>query len=699
MAGFTERLAFLISAQGGQAIREFQKVSGAAKRELGAVDKQLSTFGNLKMNARGLGAGLGAGLLFGGGIDIAAQAVEVAQQVEVMRTKTATVFGQQIEDVRRWADANNEAFGLTKDNLAGLAANFGDLLIPMGFTRQEAAKMSTDVVGLAGALQAWSGGTRTTAEVSSILAKAMLGERESLKELGISILDADVKARLAAKGQQALTGSLLEQAKAVATQELIFEKSADAQKAWADGSMDAVKRQNELKAAIAQSKLEIGEGLLPLVQDLTPALTAGAKAMREFIAPFAGAADLVRDTNQALEDLFMVDEIKGLLGLTNEVTAAEENMARAVEHGSIARADFNDKVRISERDLQNATEATRHATKEMIELARSTELYGDALDGTLGAHLDLEDASDNLADAEKRVRDALDGTGDSAGGATEKIRTYQDALSDIFDAAVDVDEAHEQAKDAVESLRDALGQSTGSESAGDFRDRFFGKGDPRAAARSVVSATAAAVRAARSEVDAMVESGEVADTAEARKAALRERLVDLKEQFPQVAGQIDRYVSALDRVPNLTTDAETSTRNLSKAKQNLEQDTRDLIRAAEDEVDAMVESGRIADTARDRHKALLYVISDLKNRFPELAGVIDTYVQDVNRAWQTYLNANPGIRRDEAVASARGPGNPQPGDAPINITQNISGDGLSSKEVADLAAERVRRALVGSRAA
>ena len=68
-----------------------------------------------------------------------------------------------------------------------------------------------------------------------ILTKAYLGERDALTSLGIKISEADVQARLAANGQDELTGAALEQAKAVATQQLIFEKSTDAQKAWSDG--------------------------------------------------------------------------------------------------------------------------------------------------------------------------------------------------------------------------------------------------------------------------------------------------------------------------------------------------------------------------------------------------------------------------------------------------------------------------------
>jgi len=194
-------------------------------------------------------------------------------QLDVFATKVNTVFGDQAESVREWAEANDAAFGLTEQQLAGAAASMGDLLVPMGFSRDEAAGMSTDMLGLAGALSAWSGGTRSAAEVADILSKALLGEREQLKELGVSISEADVQAQMAAMGMEGLTGEALQQGKALATQALLFQRTQDAQEAWSDGSMDAIKTQNELKAVFAELKEELAIRLFPVFLRIASFLT------------------------------------------------------------------------------------------------------------------------------------------------------------------------------------------------------------------------------------------------------------------------------------------------------------------------------------------------------------------------------------------------------------------------------------------
>jgi hypothetical protein len=242
---------------------------GEAERKAGGFGTAVGRIGRTAgLAVAGIGvAGIGAAAILG------PKVLEMGGQLEALGVKAQTVFGGSIGDVESWASKNAKSMGLTEQQLVGAAAGFGDLMKPMGFTADQAAKMSTEALGLAGALSAWSGGTKSTAEVSDILAGAMLGETDALKGLGIAISAADVEARLAAKGQDTLTGAALEQARALATQELIFEKSTDAQKAWSDGSMDGIKAQNEMKASIGTLQEKLVQALYPAMQQIVPVIT------------------------------------------------------------------------------------------------------------------------------------------------------------------------------------------------------------------------------------------------------------------------------------------------------------------------------------------------------------------------------------------------------------------------------------------
>lgn len=227
--------------------------------------------------------------------------LEAGAKLEALGIKSATVFGDSLGDVEKWAEGVAGSMGLTNAELTGAAAGLGDLLKPMGFTSKEAANMSTEMLDLSGALSAWSGGQQDATEVADILAKAMLGETDGLKGLGISISAAEIEARLLAKGQKELTGTALAQAKALATQELIMEKSTDAQAAWTDGSMDSIKAQNESKASIGQLKEAFVTGLYPAIQAVVPVLTSAATWLGDHLpAAFA----IARSAGQAVTAWF-----------------------------------------------------------------------------------------------------------------------------------------------------------------------------------------------------------------------------------------------------------------------------------------------------------------------------------------------------------------------------------------------------------
>jgi hypothetical protein len=203
--------------------------------------------------------GKGATALFQGAIAAGAFSAGKAlfdhgAKLEQMQQKAEIVFGDQIRLVDAWAKANANAMGLTRREAVGLATNLADLLIPMGMSRDAAADLATRVVGLSGALSAWSNGQHSATEVADILTAAMLGERDALKSLGISIDAAEVEAVLLAKGQGELTGQLRQQAEALATVELLLAKSTDAQKAFGDETKTTTERMNEQNAKFRELK-------------------------------------------------------------------------------------------------------------------------------------------------------------------------------------------------------------------------------------------------------------------------------------------------------------------------------------------------------------------------------------------------------------------------------------------------------------
>lgn len=260
------------------------KAAASGEKQIGKWQRGFQKFNKVAVPAA-LAVGAAA-------VAVGKDSVELSRKIEDMDAKAQAVFKGQLGSVSKWADANKKALGLSRRETVGLAANFADLLVPMGFTAKEAANMSTETLDLSGALAKWSGGQYEAAEVSEILAKAMLGERDQLKSLGISISEADVQTRLAKKGQDKLKGAALQQAKALATQELIMEKSTDAQAAWANGGRKAAESQNGMNSSIQEIRESLAVALTPAIEKVTELLSklAGWAAKNQKVVAILGIA-------------------------------------------------------------------------------------------------------------------------------------------------------------------------------------------------------------------------------------------------------------------------------------------------------------------------------------------------------------------------------------------------------------------------
>jgi hypothetical protein len=414
------KISVLIDVTVDKAVNSLKSFRTSIAEADGVVNKfkagGKAAFDGIKANAGAMAVGaIGSVVAFSGTI------IKAGAEMEAMDAKAETVFGDSLGRVTNWADTNAKAMGLTSREAINAGASIADLLKPMGFTEQAATDNSIALLELSGALSAWSGGTRTAAEVSQIFTKAMLGEREELKSLGISISEADVQARLSAKGQEKLTGASLAQAKALATQELIYEKSTDAQKAWADGSMDGVKAQNEAKSAVTRLTEVLNESLYPVLVDLVPVIAATAEGLVPMVK---GLSDTVKFAGDAASKLSGVD--------------------------------------MSALELQMSLEAL----KDEFIAAGAEDTYEDLLEKTVFQHTNLDEITRALADAQRANIDLTDKQANAALSYNENATIaglVTDDLGGSFesvdrsarDFAEEVAKADRKVEDLERALRDA----------------------------------------------------------------------------------------------------------------------------------------------------------------------------------------------------------------------------------------------------
>lgn len=207
------------------------------------------------------------------------------KELELMDRKATVVLWDFKKQVQDTAKVVASRMGMTNMEFTTATANIADLLVPMGFVREEAVKMATDTTKLAGALAEWSNGTYDAKQASEILSKAMLGETEQLKMMWVKIDQSSKQFTERIKLLMTEKNLTLEQARALDIQRQIFEKSADAQKAYAEWAGSLIDQQQQLQIQFKNIKESISLALVPvfkkLMETLTPIITKISEWIQE----------------------------------------------------------------------------------------------------------------------------------------------------------------------------------------------------------------------------------------------------------------------------------------------------------------------------------------------------------------------------------------------------------------------------------
>jgi len=460
------RIKALITADNKQFKKTMKDTTQETKKTTKGVN---SGFKGMSTLIKGVAGGIAVAI----GTKIIKSLSNIAKEMGLMQLKANAVFGAYRKDVDMMAKDTANAMGLTETQFVNAASGIQDLLIPIGFARKEATKMTLETMKLAGALSTWTGGMYSAEEVGGIFSKAVLGEREQLKSLGIAISEAEVQARLLAKGQKGLTGQALAQAKAQATLELITEKSTDAQAAFADGQGNIVIKSAQVKANLKGMAEDITKILAPALQQGTGLLASMTGELRQLLDDAAlisqsdvlttwekwqyrlagltgGAAGMIRQMEilgmamSSTEFDAVVDELLKVDGTMEQVESALQQYGEmAVEHG---KKYYEEQKKLREKDAQE-TKAQEEQTH--TERLKAQKAFYWALEGQLMAH--QETVKETLDEGYKGMNVAID----KANEGLQQIDHNSDALMGQLAATLPVIQATET---AWQQARDAIAQ-------------------------------------------------------------------------------------------------------------------------------------------------------------------------------------------------------------------------------------------------
>lgn len=192
--------------------------------------------------------------------------IKASSDSQETQSKFSAVFKDIQNESEETAKKLSKDFGIATSTAQRYISDTGDMLTGFGFGQKEALGLSEQVQQLAMDLASFQNLEGGAERATRALTSGLLGERESMKSLGIAILEKDVKERVALMTTKGQTFATERQAKAVATLQLAMEQSknaiGDVQRTWNDYA-NVERRWHEKRKELWE---EYGKLFLPLAK-------------------------------------------------------------------------------------------------------------------------------------------------------------------------------------------------------------------------------------------------------------------------------------------------------------------------------------------------------------------------------------------------------------------------------------------------
>ena len=169
--------------------------------------------------------------------------LDMTAAIEEMQNKSAVVFGRNLPRVRLEIEKFAEAVGRSRYELEGFAASVQDILVPLGFARDDASKFSLEITKLA--VDVASFNNKLDKDVIRDFIAALTGSAETVKKYGIIINENTIANEARRLGLQKSNRELSETEKAQIKFNIILNNTKDAHGDAArtiDGYANQVKR-------------------------------------------------------------------------------------------------------------------------------------------------------------------------------------------------------------------------------------------------------------------------------------------------------------------------------------------------------------------------------------------------------------------------------------------------------------------------
>jgi len=227
--------------------------------KLKSVGRNLTTFVTLPL------AGAGAA------------AIKFASDMEESTNKVNVAFGASSKIVKDFAETSLESFGIAEGSALDMAAMFGDMSTSMGINQSQAAKLSTQLVGLAGDLASFK--NINIEEVTTALSGVFTGETESLKRLGVVMTEVNLEQFRMEQGIKKTYKEMSQAERVMLRYQYVMGVTSNAHGDFERTGGGAANQMRIFQESLKELAAEFGEQLLPM---FTEVITKVNEALKEF---------------------------------------------------------------------------------------------------------------------------------------------------------------------------------------------------------------------------------------------------------------------------------------------------------------------------------------------------------------------------------------------------------------------------------
>jgi len=266
------QIVFEVTADGKHALADIKGITKTIQQETGkwddaagkaakSIDSSFS--GVLAKLATGIGAArIGKALL-----DIGADAVSAASDLQEVQNVVDVTFGASANKIESWSKNAGKQFGLTETQAKRFTSTLGAMMKSSGMSGEKIADISTDLAGLAADMASFYNLDFDTAFQK--IRSGLSGETEPLKQLGINMSVANLNAFALQQGLEKTFDKMSQGEQTMLRYQYLMQATADAQGDFSrtsDGYANSVRK---LQTNLDQLKTTLGKSFIDIVTEAT----------------------------------------------------------------------------------------------------------------------------------------------------------------------------------------------------------------------------------------------------------------------------------------------------------------------------------------------------------------------------------------------------------------------------------------------